>query len=367
MTERSPEKQWMRISTRAVIGLSWATAVAMSISNYDDIKRSMFPSCTEPSQADFDAVTSLLDSQRGTEIIDPESKNEIQGGLNTYDPWKLYDHALESIGVGDNTYDVPVETFIHNATEFASLYGVKLEFPSESEQTFGTLNEPEYLPLSSKDYQDPTMKNAMYTTMLDLAAMPVELVKYSGITTIRFVRIEEAGTYGSHTTGTDVIYIDPTRVFTAEGTNTLGHEFFHAIDAKQCDDITRDDAYASIGPSDQYDDPEKYSSVEDIESLNTKITLSRVAVNLEKAERLRQERAAILPNVVTASPYGLTEVAEDKATMAEYLFDRTADDGVNLLGGKYPVIRAKLTYLLARIYADEPDIATYIIDQEGYS
>lgn len=295
-------------------------------------------------------------------------------GLTIYDYQTEYADLIEN-AYGENPEVIPMTEYWERVSEFFDRYGITLVTAETegSDQLWVPIEGATQIPLEQFLKQDsPEAKQALMAYMRSIGQFPVELVHEMGLKQVILTYLPE-GTVdkGANQEAGDAsgiadtlhpelgnVYVDPYKP--AEG--VIGHEMSHIWDAL-VGGLYNDPEFAKLSPGLLYENHEGYVTL----ALGAEGRVDRTIHDLQEAvehagsdEEIRQAQAALdayLAKVVVARQYGFSNIAEDKATILEYLFSDYSRRMIEATGS--PVLQRKALLLMARLMADNPALVEY--------
>lgn len=316
--------------------------------------KSQQDSCVSPAESNIASVEAMLDNDRHD-----NKAAQSPAKLTTYDYVTEYQYLFNDITAGDGpTYTLPFSVYFEAAQQFGKKYDVDIEIPKDG------IFLKEGRPLDSADLENKSAKRAMVSAIQSFGKQPVELIKWAGLKKIQFIDLPgNINGYVQARQKPNIYYVDPNIGFTPE---VFRHELYHLVDAKACTDIRKDNAYKQLNPANIYKNKEAYISYTEIEDTAEIEQMMIDAMNPD-AMQYTQYLDQIGSQVATINPYGESQPSEDKATIgAEILNPGPGGLYGQLTSQRYPILRAKFIYLLARLHAQRPEFAEYLIQSKDH-
>jgi hypothetical protein len=343
--------------------------------------------CTPVDDDSVQATTALLDRPHGfaatikqvphqdTAIAELSAKRRVAAeryGLTIYDYRTEYRDLFKDV---NRAQTKPIAEYLQRTTEFAARYGVTLSVPATTESN----SDPATTPLDMSHLTAKQQQQVRYalTGFIDnLGEMPVEFVQSTGLKHIYLVHIPDeliAG-FADQATG-DAFYVDPLKRLDAQ---TFAHELTHLWDANVCggpEGSFLDPGFDRLNPVNvygeylyehrvtergDYTDHESVAGSKQASELLKKMQADYLSSDKTLADHDWRKFHHLFRHVVSTSSYGMVNIAEDKATIGEEIFEPYDYQGV--YDKNQPILAAKFAYLLARIYQANPSIAKYLIE-----
>lgn len=315
-----------------------------------------------PAKGDIDAVTEG--------IIQRQKVTAEKLGLTVYDYRTEFNDLAQNI-YGKTPEAIPTSEYLDLATGFLKRYGVDLVVDPTKKQRATMIFPDNVRPftkqeiLSAEGNDSLAIKRELYGFISSIGEMPVELVKDAGLKRLVLVHIKKIGNvdaagYADIDEETpDTIYADPSKPLNV----LIPHEMTHLWDAEECGPIgmSNDTQFNALNPT-----PTLYTDHTGFTDLMSSYTQTSSLLGDIQEPHTNSEKAAIQSQidsidktVVVVEDYSFTDIAEDKATIGQDLFDPF---GVRILidSNNTPVLQAKAELLAARVYEEDPAVLKYL-------
>jgi hypothetical protein len=191
----------------------------------------------------------------------------------------------------------------------------------------------------------------------EISTIPAELIAYSGLQRISLNNMG-GGVEGLAKAEIHAIFVSPTTIISS---NLMKHELYHLIDSKQCNSLGMDSALEALNPEGVYTNA-PMPTLTELDTTDPAAREKDPATQTNNEAAISDSLSADLKQVAIVEPYGRTNVAEDKATIGQYMLNTSAPDIYRILNSEAaPILHAKYRLLFARLYSVLPAVATYYL------
>lgn len=243
------------------------------------------------------------------------------------------------------------------AGAYLAQFGVRLSVagPNQFDKSTGTMP-------TRADLANFSTKYALEDIVGGLQYVPLQYVRATGLKHVVLTDITDNDIQGmALTKGKDnTVLVDPRK---GGDLNLMPHEMEHLIDAKECGaplGNVSDPAYTALNGGNIYHSNEHEKDADEITvegTLADDVRNFAIASNSSIACKEEEIYKRALPKAVAYSDYGLTDLAEDKATIgANIAFPETYGE---VLSKRTPIIRKKFEIIMARLYDINPRLVRY--------
>lgn len=329
-----------------------------------------------PAEEDRTAVEALLDREEQRQRDPNRSKvdyTEMARSLGlTWNEESVHTPAINAIYDRLSSPD-PEQTPTFDeclAVAEESLREFKVQIRLGDSSRFYTI--PATKPSTPEELENDVAKGALMSLVTSLRILPKEYIELCGLEEMYLVTIAGESSAYVHTDilgienaayDSGAIFVDLLKMGNSAETwgQTAHHELFHLFDGKTKGVIGMhtDHDFAKLNPTGAYPLPDWNLSDEQYITALDKAAEQKYDT-LADAQSAQEHLNQLAKRVTTATEYGRTGIADDKAEIG-VRFPGTAASLGSVIDPRKPVLREKAVLLLSRLYRENPKLVEFLI------